>query len=132
MPLKRIVVDTNIFIGAAYSASSSSRKILDACRAGKYKLVITSQIRREYERMFPRAIRDREQLRHAFDLIDDAEVIEAGLTPRVVRDDPDDDKFFAAAWAGGVDVIVSNDRGLLEIDGAEGIRVVRPSEFLAL
>ncbi len=130
--MKRIIVDTNVFVGAAYNASSASRRILDACRSGEYKLVITRQIRREYDRMFPRAIRDREQLRRTFDLIDQAEVVEAGLTPRVVREDPDDDKFFAAAWAGGVDVIISNDHGLLEIDGAEGIRVLRPSEFLSL
>lgn len=130
--MKRIIVDTNVFVGAAYNASSASRKILDACEAGEYQLVITHQIRREYERMFPRAIRNQEHLRRSYDLIDEAEVVVAGLTPRVVRDDPEDDKFFAAAWAGGVEVIISNDHGLLEIDGAEGIRILRPSTFLSL
>ncbi len=30
--MKRIIVDTNVFVGAAYNASSASRKILDALR----------------------------------------------------------------------------------------------------
>jgi predicted nucleic acid-binding protein len=69
-------------------------------------------------------------LRQTLALIEKAEMVEPGLTPRVVREDPEDDKFFAAAWAGGVGVIISNDRGLLEIDGAEGVRVMRPGEFV--
>lgn len=92
-------------------------------------MVLSTAIRREYDRMLPRAVRDRGELARLRELIQEAEVVEPGLTPRVVRDDPDDDKFFAAAWAGGVDAVITNDRGLLEVDGTEGVRVVRPGEF---
>ncbi len=128
---RRIIVDTNVFVGAAYNPDSSSRKIVDGCREGTYTLVVSEPIRREYRRMLPRAIRGADELRRTLMLVDRAEVVEAGLVPRVVREDPDDDKFFAAAWAGEVDAIITNDRAFLAIDGAEGIRVLRPGEFLA-
>lgn len=127
--MKRIIVDTNVLVGAAYNPDSASRRIVDACREGHCRLVITDAIRREYDRMLPRAIRDANELRRTLDLIAGAEVARAGLEPRVVPGDPEDDKFFAAAWAAGVDAVVTNDRALLSIDGAERVRIVRPSEI---
>jgi putative PIN family toxin of toxin-antitoxin system len=130
--VRRVILDTNVFVGSAYNAGSASRRIVDACREGKLRLVVSEPIRREYERMLPRAIRRPNELAQARELIDAAEVVEPGLTPRVVRDDPDDDKFFAAAWAGEVDAVISNDRGLLDVNGTEGVRIVRPGEFEAM
>ncbi len=130
--MKRIIIDTNVLVGSAYNHESSSRTIVDGCRLGRFRLVLSEPIRREYDRMLPRAIRNREELWQIQELIASAEVVEPGLTPRVVPDDPEDDKFFAAAWAGKVDVVISNDRGFLSIDGAEGIRIIRPGEFLRL
>lgn len=50
---------------------------------------------------------------------------------RVCRDESDD-KLFAAALGGGADVIVSEDDDVLAVGEYEGIRVLRPAEFLAL
>jgi predicted nucleic acid-binding protein len=49
--------------------------------------------------------------------------------PGFVCSDPDDDKFLACAMAGGVGVIVSGDKDLLEQSGWSGIRVLRPRQF---
>jgi uncharacterized protein len=47
-----------------------------------------------------------------------------------VCDDPDDDKFFECAIAGGANLIVSGDKHLLKISDYKGIKVVRPRQFV--
>ncbi len=44
--------------------------------------------------------------------------------------DPDDDKFLAAAISGKAGFVVSGDKALLKTDGFQGIRVMKPSDFL--
>ena len=63
-------------------------------------------------------------------LLDGAEVVEPARTPRVVPDDPDDDKLVAAALAAGA-LLVTNDAHLLAIAGHEGLKVVRPADVRA-
>ena len=45
--------------------------------------------------------------------------------------DPDDDYLIALALASEADLIVSGDRDLLELEGQDLPRVVRPAEFLS-
>jgi predicted nucleic acid-binding protein len=59
-------------------------------------------------------------------------VVEPSETPRVVPDDPEDDKLLAVAIAAGADVIVSSDRHLLGLDPYGSVRILRPAEFLRL
>jgi predicted nucleic acid-binding protein len=47
-----------------------------------------------------------------------------------ICDDPDDDKFFAAAIASKSKLIVSGDKHLLKRTGYSGITVVKPAVFL--
>ncbi len=49
---------------------------------------------------------------------------------KAVCDDPDDDKFLAAALAGGADVIVSGDMHLLRVSGYRELTVLTPAQFL--
>ncbi|MDE1845671.1 MAG: hypothetical protein KGH53_00080 [Candidatus Micrarchaeota archaeon] len=44
--------------------------------------------------------------------------------------DPDDDRIIEAALEGKAECIVTGDKRLLELNGFEGIRICRPSEFL--
>jgi predicted nucleic acid-binding protein len=61
-------------------------------------------------------------------LLERAEMIEPAMMPRVVPDDPDDDKLVAAALAAGT-ILVTNDAHLMGVAGHEGLRVVRPAEL---
>lgn len=126
------MLDTNVVVAAAYNAGSASRRILEGCRRGRFRLVASRALMAEYERMLPRAIRHRDRLDEALELLRAADIVEPAVTPVAVRSDPEDDKLFAAAWAGGAEALVTNDEAVLRIDGAEGIRVVRPGEFLRL
>jgi predicted nucleic acid-binding protein len=59
-----------------------------------------------------------------------AEIVEPAQTPRVVADDPEDDKLVAAALAAGA-ILVTNDAHLLAIAAHEGLKVVRPADVRA-
>jgi predicted nucleic acid-binding protein len=57
----------------------------------------------------------------------------AGSTPflKIVRDDPDDDKFFECAVALKASVIVTGDKAMLKVGNYMGIAVMNPQQFLA-
>ncbi len=61
-----------------------------------------------------------------------AVVVEGKVSRRVVRADPADDIYIAAATDGLADYVVSGDRHLLELVEHGGIRIVTPRTFLTL
>jgi putative PIN family toxin of toxin-antitoxin system len=125
----RIVLDTNLLVASAYNAQSSSRRIVDAALAGELRVIVSPAVRREYELIVQRAVRIDEQSARLRTLIEQAETVLPESQPRVVADDPDDDKFLAAALAGRADALITNDAHLLEYDDYEGLRILRPAEF---
>jgi predicted nucleic acid-binding protein len=102
----RVVLDTNVLVAAAYNPRSASRRVVEACLGGGLTAVVSSALRREYEFILARAARGRPYLERIHQLLDRAEVVEPAQTPRVVPDDPGDDKLVAAARAAGA-VLVS-------------------------
>ena len=89
--------------------------------------VLSPALRREYEFILARAVRGRPYLEQIRRLLEHAEAVDPTWTPRVVAEDPDDDKLVAAALAAGA-VLVTNDAHLLAVTGHEGLKVLRPSE----
>jgi putative PIN family toxin of toxin-antitoxin system len=128
----RVVLDTNLLVGSAYAEGSASRRIVDACLRGDVIAVLSPALKREYEHVLRRAVRVRgydEALRR---LLGEALSVEPQSTPRVVPEDPEDDKLVAAALAAGADAIVTNDRHLLALDPHGALRILRPAEFVRL
>jgi putative PIN family toxin of toxin-antitoxin system len=124
----RVVLDTNVLVAVAYNPNSASRRIVEACLSGELTAVLSPSLRREYEFILTRAVRQqayRERLRL---LLEQAEVVEPTETPRVVPDDPDDDKLVAAALVAGA-TLVSNDPHLLAVAGHDGLRVLQPADL---
>ncbi len=58
-------------------------------------------------------------------------VVTAGPSPRICRDE-DDDEFFACAVAAHADYIVSEDEDVLAISEYEGVRTIRAAAFLKI
>jgi putative PIN family toxin of toxin-antitoxin system len=127
----RVVMDTNTLVAAAYSSASASRRLVEACLRGDLVAVLSPALQEEYEFILGRAVRVRgydESLRR---FLREATLVEPADTPRVVPEDPDDDKLVAVARAAGA-AIVTNDRHLLGLDLLDGIRILRPEDFLRL
>lgn len=127
-PDSRVVLDTNVLIAAAYNPDSASRRIVEACLKGERTAILSPALRREYERILTRAARGQSYLSQLQVLLEKAEVVEPAETPRVVPDDPDDDKLVAVALAAGA-VLVTNDAHLLAVVGHQGLQVVRPADL---
>ena len=126
--MPRVVIDTNVFVAAAYNERSASRRILDAVACGELTLVVSPAVEREYRRILPRAIRSpaaRDGLLRQIDTAQRGEPAEN--TPGTA--DRDDDKFVAAALAGAADAIISNDVHLLAVKDDVEVPVLRPGEF---
>jgi putative PIN family toxin of toxin-antitoxin system len=107
------VIDTNIFIAAVRSPGSASRQLLDAIEGGRATLLVSPPVFREYRHILPKAVQSHEREQIIRQWLSRAEPVEAERGPRVVPDDPDDDKFVALALQGQADAIVSNDEHLL-------------------
>jgi predicted nucleic acid-binding protein len=128
--VRRVVLDTNVLVAAAYNPRSASRQVVEACLGGGVRPVLSGALRREYEFILARAARGQPYLERVHRLLDGAEVVEPARTPRAVPDDPDDDKLVAAALAAGA-ALVTSDGHLLALAGREGLEVVRPADVRA-
>lgn len=61
-----------------------------------------------------------------------ADVVEGRIVVSAVSDDPDDNKYLAAALEGRAEIVVSGDTHLLDLHEYEGIRIITPRAFLDL
>ena len=128
----KVVIDTNVFISGVFF-SGPPYQILKAWRNGDLQIVLSLEILDEYDRVgeelsaqFPET-----DLNPILELVTTkAELIEAARLDEAVCDDPEDDKFFACAIAGVADLIISGDKHLLKMSGCQGIKVVRPRQFV--
>jgi uncharacterized protein len=127
--LPRLLLDANVLIAAAYNPHSASAGIVKLVERQRLRLIISPAIRREYERLIPKAVRSREKRDWIWRILDLAENVTPEETPAAVTEDSDDDKFLAAAVAGQAAAIVSNDEHLLAMHPYQGIDILRPRAF---
>jgi predicted nucleic acid-binding protein len=99
---------------------------VEACLKGELTAVLSPALRREYGFILARAARGQPYVDRLRLLLERADVVVPEATPRVVPDDPDDDKLVAVALAARA-VLVTNDAHLLDLAGHEGLTVVRPT-----
>jgi putative PIN family toxin of toxin-antitoxin system len=128
----RIVLDTNVFVSGVFFSGPPFR-ILEAWRDGRLELAISKEILDEYQRVG-------EELAKQYPAIDlqpilDLVIVKAKLFPsqnlsESVCEDPDDDKFFACAFASKSKIIVSGDKHLLKVSGYRGVKAMKPREFV--
>jgi uncharacterized protein len=128
----RVVIDTNVLISAIFFKGKPD-VILDAWRFGKLEIILSAEILNEYSKVLQR-------LTAKFPSVDTTGilsiltagcmVLEPGDLEKQICDDPDDDKFLAAAIAGNTETIISGDKHLLDVNGYAGIEILRPAEFI--
>jgi putative PIN family toxin of toxin-antitoxin system len=127
----RVVLDTNIFISALLGGILGV--IVDKWKAGKFTLIITDAIAREYLDVINRSkfnFSEDEIIATTHYLLQSAEFITPQEEITVIVIDPTDNKFLEAAVTGKVNFIVSGDSHLLELKVYQGIAIVTAREFI--
>ncbi len=123
----RMVFDTNVLIDGFQDDYSAQARLIGAALAGEITVLATSAIHREYQKMLRRLIDDPAYKRKISEFLAATEMVE----PRVVAvtiDDEEDIKFLQAAVGGGADILVTNDRHLLDVGEAGGVDIIKPEE----
>lgn len=128
-----VVLDTNVFISAIMGGRLGI--IIDEWKAGKFKLIVTDSIAREYLEVInrPKFNIPMDEIIAATDyLLQIAEFVTPEEEILVIVADPTDNKFIEAAVAGRVDYIVSGDGHLLELGSFREIPIITARNFIDL
>ncbi len=128
----RVVVDTNVLVSSFFGGNP--RKIIDLWKTGEVTLCLSRDIVDEYLDVLQRLETDPALISELLSLFAGGfHLLFAGSTPslKIVRDDPDDDKFFECAVALKASVIVTGDKAMLKVGNYMGIAVMNPQQFLA-
>jgi hypothetical protein len=135
----RVVLDANQFVSGMIAKRGNSARILEAWRESRFTMVISPPILEEIERVLSRPSILARLSWSAFEVEEFisqmklfAQVVNPVMSPSVIAEDPDDNKYLAAACTANADCIVSGDHHLLNLGSYEGIPVLTATEFLAV
>ncbi len=130
---KRVVLDTNVLIAAAWNKRSASRQIVEAClKRRDVRAVLSPSLRREYELIIKRAARKSKYRKSLDRLIKRADVVQCDAKAMGIEvpADPEDAKVLATAIAAKADALVGNDHHLLDLACSSPVPILRPGDFL--
>ena len=135
----RAVLDANVYVSAIVRPEGPPGRIIDRfLRGAVFEVVLSPSVVEEVLRAlaYPKVRRfirgDVEPELWFEDIVVLADLVASEGTPPGVCEDPDDDKYIAAALEGRAAFIVTGDRKLLALKEHEGIRIVTPRQFLDL
>ena len=128
--MRRIVIDTNVFVAAGFNPRSAAARILAGVREGRLHLIWNEPTRRETE-LILRQIPHLDWERVA-DLFQPETEFLGPVDPEsfVFVPDPDDRKFAALSVAAQTP-LVTNDKHLLSHQHSIGVDVLTPHAFVA-
>jgi len=128
----KAVIDTNVFVSSFFGGKP--RQIIDLWKQGLISLCLSGDILDEYVRVLQElGLESGTELEELLKLLASSQNIEfTRKTPRlkVVKKDPDDDKFIECAVALKADLIVSGDKALQAIGEYQCIPILSPADFL--
>ena len=134
----RFIFDTNVLIDGFTDDYNPQARLIQAVLDEQLTAIYTPQVKREYDRILRRLIRDDQYRDKITDFLTRAERVSSasadelhhmGLSAdQVVIDDQEDFKFIAGAIGGDADSIVTHDRHLLDIGEVGSISIIRPPE----
>ncbi len=127
----RIVLDTNVWLSALIFGGKP-REIVALFARGFVSIVasqeILTEMRRSVGRAFPGFSNDLARMEALIE--HDADMVALGSVTIAVCRDPDDNHILETAVIGECAYIVSGDNDLLALKNYQGIRILKPDEFL--
>jgi putative PIN family toxin of toxin-antitoxin system len=125
----RVVIDTNILIGSTWDEFSHSKKIIDEVIKGNITACGTDPMLRENKLLLKKAIPNPKQKEFLQGYFARLKEVPVKFNHQVVDMDPEDDKFINAALSAKAGYLITNDDHLLQHNGYEGLKIVRPKDF---
>jgi putative PIN family toxin of toxin-antitoxin system len=129
----KVVLDTSALVSALLFAGETAR-LVSLWEEGRIVPLISKDVLLEYVRVFgySKFKLSAEDIKR---LVEDhvlpfAELVAVAKVPRVVLDDPGDDKFLALAEAGKATHLISGDRHLLKMISYKSVAILSPRQFL--
>jgi putative PIN family toxin of toxin-antitoxin system len=130
--VRRVTLDSNVYI-SALNFGGKPLQVLELARAGQIENGISNAIVTETSRiLYTKLYWDPSDITDAVDqILGFSKYVEADYTLNVVAQDPDDNRVIECALKAGSDTIVTGDTDLLIMEAFRGIKIVKPSDFLA-
>ncbi len=135
----RAVLDANVYVSAYIRPEGPPGQIIERfLRNAAFEIILSAEIVEEVLQAlaYPKirkAVRGNADAELWFeDILVLAHLMAGDFKAAGVSEDPDDDKYIAAAIEGRAAFIVTGDPDLLDIGDHEGIRIVNPRAFLDL
>lgn len=130
----KVVIDTNIFVSSFFGGNP--RKIIDLWKNEKITLCLSNAILDEYIDVLRRiGMKDESELEELLSLFSSGfNILFTTKTPKIkiIKNDPDDDKFIECAIALKADAVITGDREVLAIKEYMGIKILTPQQFLGV
>jgi uncharacterized protein len=130
--IKRVVLDTNVFISALLFEGNAS-SLVNLWKQGKIIPLVSSETLKEIIRVlaYPKFELKEEEIKSILNL-DILPYVETVIITRPIKDicaDADDDIFLACGLNGKADAIVSGDIHLLSLKNFEGIPILKITDL---
>ena len=129
----KVVIDTNVYISAIFW-NGNPRKIIELGRDGKIKIYTSKDIIGEISDVLIRKFKlesyDVERI--LLDFSSFSILVKPIQSLKIIKQDPDDDKFIECAISCDADYIISGDRHLVNLKEYRGIKIVNPLDFLLI
>ena len=133
----RVVFDTNIVVSSSLSPKGIRAGLIQKWKDNNFDLVVSEAILKEYKKALSyqdvskkhqMSVKEINQLIRNFRKF--ALVVSPKTKIKVIKDDPDDNKFLESAEEGRAEIIVGADKHLLDLSEYQGIKILSATEFL--
>lgn len=129
----RVVIDTNVLVSALLFHGPLSR-LVSLWQKNRIALLISKDVLMEYVKVlsYPKFGLSGEEIRNLVtdSILPYAEPVSVGRHPKIVDDDPADDKFLFLAVDGNARCVISGDKHLLSLGEFKRIKIVSARDFL--
>jgi hypothetical protein len=133
--IKSVIIDTNVLVSALLFGGVPG-KLIPLWKEGIVRPRASKEIIEEYIRVlaYPKFELSEEEINFLlhYEILPYFEILRIKEGPTLVAKDPSDDKFIRCAQAAGAKIIISGDQHLLKLSPYRQIRILSPSDFLAL
>ena len=129
----KVVVDTNVIVSTMLFGGKPG-KLIPLWQRGTIRPLVSKEIIDEYLRVltYPKFKLSEEDVNFLLyqEILPYFAVIDVEPGPRIIKKDPEDDKFLRCALAGKAKWIISGDQHLLALKTYQKIKILSPADFL--